>query len=158
MRHPIVVGFDGSECSTAALDEALELAGDERDAEIVVVYCHEPPPGLACALDPSCDAAKVLQEYEQGVERDVRPLLDAAEERIHEAGVRGEVLVVWDEPANALPRIALSRHSHVIVVGSHGEGPLSAAIRHSTCYELLHRSDVPVLVVPHRRHPAHLRH
>jgi len=156
MRHPIVVGFDGSACSAAALDEALKLAGDEREAEIVVVYCHEPPPGLACALDPSCDAARVLQEYEQGVEQDVRPLLDAAEQRIHEAGVESEVLMVWDEPARALPRIALSRHSHIIVVGSRGQGLLNAALRHSTCYELLHHSDVPVLVVPHRRHPAHV--
>ncbi len=158
MRHPIVLGYDGSECSVAALDEALLLARDELDAAIVVVYCHEPPPGLACALDPSCDAARVLQEYEDDIARDVRPLLDAAEERIREAGVDSEVVMVWDQPATALPRIAMSRHSHVIVVGSHGEGPLSAAIRHSTCYELLHRSDVPVLVVPHRRHPAHVRH
>jgi nucleotide-binding universal stress UspA family protein len=66
--------------------------------------------------------------------------------------------VVWDGPATALPRIAMSRHSHVIVVGSHGEGPLNAAIRHSTCHELLRRSDVPVLVVPHRRHVTHVRH
>ena len=158
MRHPIVLGYDGSECSAAALDEALDLARDELDAEIVVVYCHEPPPGLACALDPTCDAARVLHEYEEDVARDVRPLLDAAEERIRAAGVDSEVLMVWDEPTTALPRIALSRHAHVIVVGSHGEGPLSAAFRHSTCYELLHRSDVPVLVVPHRRHPAHVRH
>lgn len=158
MRHPIVLGYDGSECAAAALEEAIELARDEVHGEIVVVYCHEPPPGLACALDPTCDAARVLREYEQGIEEDVRPLLDAAEERIHACGVDGEVLMVWDEPANALPRIALSRHAHVIVVGSHGEGALSAAIRHSTCYELLHRSDVPVLVVPHRRHPALIRH
>ena len=158
MRHPIVVGFDGSECSAAALDEALLLALDEREAEIVVVYCHEPPPGLACALDPTCDAAKVLQEYEQDVERDVRPLLDAAAQRVREAGVESEVLMVWDVPSNALPRIALSRHAHVIVVGSHGEGPLGAALRHSTCYELLHHSDVPVLVVPHRRRRAALHH
>ncbi len=158
MRHPIVLGYDGSECAAAALDEALELARDELDAEIVVVYCHEPPPGLACALDPSCDAARVLHDYEEDVARDVQPLLDAAEAKIRAAGVTSEVLVVWDQPASALPRIALSRHSHVIVVGSHGEGPLSAAIRHSTCHELLHRSDVPVLVVPHRRHPTRQRH
>jgi nucleotide-binding universal stress UspA family protein len=158
MNHPIVLGYDGSECSAAALDEAIELALDEVHGEIVLVYCHEPPPGLACALDSTCDAARVLRDYEQEIEEDVRPVLDAAEERIRAAGLHGEVLMVWDAPASALPRIALSRHAHVIVVGSHGEGALGAALRHSTCYELLHRSDVPVLVVPHRRHAALSRH
>jgi nucleotide-binding universal stress UspA family protein len=158
MSHPIVLGYDGSACSAAALDEAVELARDEVHGAIVLVYCHEPPPGLACALDPTCDAAQALREYEQSIEEDVGPLLEDAEQRIRDAGVDCEVLMVWDEPATALPRIALSRHAHVIVVGSHGEGALSGALRHSTCYELLHRSDVPVLVVPHRRHAALTRH
>lgn len=152
MTHPIVLGYDGSECSAAALDEAVSLARDEVHGEVVLVYCHEPPPGLACALDPNCDAAKVLRDYERGIEQDVRPLLDEAKAKIDAAGVDSEVLMVWDEPATALPRIAMSRHSHVIVVGSHGEGPFSGALHHSTCYEILHRSEVPVLVVPLRRH------
>jgi nucleotide-binding universal stress UspA family protein len=152
MSHPIVLGYDGSACAAAALDEAVTLAHDEVHGEIVLVYCHEPPPGLACALDPNCDAAKAMRDYEQDVEEEVRPVLDAAKARIDAAGVDSEVLMVWDEPASALPRIAMSRHSHVIVVGSHGEGPLNGALRHSTCYEILHHSDVPVLVVPHRRH------
>jgi nucleotide-binding universal stress UspA family protein len=150
MEHPIVLGYDGSECAAAALDEAVELARDERHGAIILVYCHEPPPGLSCQLDPTCEAAQELRDYERGVEEEIKPLLDAAEEKIHAAGVDAEVLMVWDEPANALPRIAGARHSHVIVVGSRCEGPLAAAWHHSTCYELLHRSDIPVLVVPHR--------
>jgi nucleotide-binding universal stress UspA family protein len=150
MSHPIVIGFDGSACSAAALDEALELGRDEVRGEIVLVYCHEPPPGLSCALDPTCAAARELREYERGVEREVRPLLEEARGKVQAAGLDGEVVVVWEEPATALPRIAAERHSHVIVVGSHGEGPLSGALHRSTCYELLRRSAVPVLVVPHR--------
>jgi len=38
----------------------------------------------------------------------------------------------------------------MIVVGSHGEGPLAGALRHCAPFELLHRSSVPVLVVTHR--------
>ncbi len=46
-----------------------------------MVYCHEPPPGLACALDPTCAAAKELRDYESRVADEVEPLLEAAAAR-----------------------------------------------------------------------------
>lgn len=67
------------------------------------------------------------------------------------AGAQTEVLLVWDDPARALIRIADERGSRVIVVSSHGEGPLAGALHHNTPYEVLHRSAIPVLVVSHRR-------
>ena len=150
MSRPIVLGYDGSPCSVAALDEAVSLAHDLGRSEIVIVYCHEPPPGFSCELDPACAAAKELRDYELGVEKDVEPMLHAAAERVRDAGVQTEVLLVWDDPARALIQIAGARGSRAIVVGSHGEGPLSGALHHCAPYELLHRSCVPVLVVPHR--------
>jgi len=148
MVHPIVLGYDGSECSAAALDEAVSLAHDFGHSEIVIVYCHEPPPGLSCELDPGCAAAKELRDYERSVEEDVQPMLHAAAERARGAGVQTEVLLVWDDPARALIKIAGDRGSRVIVVGSHCEGPLAGALHHRTPYELLRRSPIPVLVVP----------
>ena len=150
MSHSIVLGYDGSPCSAAALDEAVALAHGLGHSEVVIVYCHEPPPGLSCALDPACAAAKVLRDYERGVEEDVQLMLHAAAERARGAGVQSEVLLVWDDPARALIDIAHDRGSRVIVVGSHGEGPLSGALHHCAPYELLHRSPIPVLVVPYR--------
>jgi nucleotide-binding universal stress UspA family protein len=150
MSQPIVLGYEGSPCSEAALDEAVALAHGLGHSEIIIVYCHEPPPGLSCQLDPACAAAKELRDYERGVEEDVQPMLHAAAERVRGAGVQSEVLLVWDDPARALVRIAHDRDSRLIVVGSHGEGPLSGALHRCAPYELLHRSPVPVLVVPHR--------
>jgi nucleotide-binding universal stress UspA family protein len=150
MSQPIVLGYDGSACSTAALDEAVALAHGLGRSEVVIVYCHEPPPGLSCELDPACAAAKELRDYERGVEEEVQPMLHAAAEHVRRAGVQTEVLLVWDDPARALIRIAQDRGSRLIVVGSHGEGPLSGALHHCAPYELLHRSPIPVLVVPHR--------
>ena len=150
MSHAIVLGYDGSPCSTAALDEVVALARGLGHGELVIVYCHEPPPGLSCELDPACAAAKELRDYERGVEKDVEPMLHAAAERARVAGVQTEVLLVWNDPARALIQIADERGSRVIVVGSHGEGPLAGALHHCTPYELLHRSSVPVLVVPFR--------
>ena len=38
----IVVGYDGSDCGDAALDEALEMA-EELGDEVVVVFGYAPP-------------------------------------------------------------------------------------------------------------------
>ncbi len=151
MRHPIVLGYTGSACSSAALDEAIDLARDTAGAQVVLVYCHEPPPGLSCALDPGCAAAKELRDYERRIEHEVQPMLQHAAGHAREAGVETEVLLVWDDPARALEAVAHERGSHVIIVGSHGEGPIAGALGRHTPFELLHHSDVPVLVVPHRR-------
>ena len=150
MSHPIVLGYDGSACSAAALDEAVELARDSADALILLVYCHEPPPGLTCALDPTCAAARELRDYESRVQGEVEPLLEAAAAQARGTGVRTEVVMAWDEPVHALIEVAREHGSHIIVVGSHGESALSGALSRNTPYELLHRSSVPVMVVPHR--------
>jgi len=150
MTHPIVLGYDGSACSGAALDEAVDLVRCMADAEVIIVYCHEPPPGLSCELDPACPAAKELRDYERRVEREVEPMLHEAAEHIRAAGVRAEVLLAWEDPVHALMKVAAERGSRIIVVGSRGKGPLSGAIGRHTPYELLRRSTVPVLVVPHR--------
>ena len=150
MSQPIVLGYDGSPWNTAALDEAVALAHGLGHSEVVIVYCHEPPPGLSCELDPACAAAKELRDYEAGVEKDVQPMLHAAAERVRGGGVETEVLMVWNDPARALIEIARQREARLIVVGSHGEGPLSGALHRCAPYELLHRSSIPVLVVPHR--------
>jgi len=151
MSHPVVLGYDGSACSAAALDQAVDLLRDMHDATLLLVYCHEPPPGLSCPLDRGCAAARELRDYERRIEQEVEPLLHRAAERVREAGVDTEVLLVWDDPVRALERVAHERGSHVIVVGSHGEGPIAGALGRHTPFELLHRSDVPVMVVPLRR-------
>jgi nucleotide-binding universal stress UspA family protein len=157
MQHPIVLGYDGSACSSAALDEAIELGRDTRGARVVLVYCHEPPAGLSCPLDPGCAAAKELRDYERRVATEVEPMLSRALERVRAAGVEAEVQLVWDDPSRALQSVAHACDSHVIVVGSHGEGPIAGALGRHTPFELLHHSDVPVLVVPFKeeRHHRH---
>jgi nucleotide-binding universal stress UspA family protein len=150
MPHPIVLGYDGSACSAGALDEAIELSSDTCGATVVLVYCHEPPPGLSCALDPACAAAKELRAYERRVETEVEPMLRHAADRMRAAGIETEVVLVWDDPVRALKAVAHERGAHVIVVGSHGEGPIVGALGRHTSVELLHHSEVPVLVVPHR--------
>jgi nucleotide-binding universal stress UspA family protein len=149
-EQSIILGYDGSSCSAAALDEAAQLAHDLAGDEIVVVYCKEPPAGLNCDLDPACAAARELRHWQSQVREDAEPMLHEAAARLAAAGVQAQVQVIWDEPVHGLTQAAADHESRAIVVGSHGKGPLAARLRRRTPQELLRRSSVPVLVVPFR--------
>jgi nucleotide-binding universal stress UspA family protein len=68
--------------------------------------------------------------------------------RAREAGVDVELELVPQKPAPALVALAETRSVRMIVVGTHGEGPLASALLGSVPHKLLQRSPVPVLVVP----------
>jgi nucleotide-binding universal stress UspA family protein len=56
--------------------------------------------------------------------------------------------VVDARPAEALLALAERYQASMIVVGTRGERPLLGVVLGSTAYKLLHRSTVPILVVP----------
>lgn len=131
----IVVGYDDTDGSKAALDASVPLASG-LGAELVVVFGYAP----------------------RIVEREAKDYMDALEEigakatseavaRATEAGVAAEAVVIGERAAEALISVADQRDASMIVVGSHGERPIAAAILGSTPHRLLHLSSRPVLVV-----------
>ncbi|MDQ3146207.1 MAG: universal stress protein [Actinomycetota bacterium] len=63
-------------------------------------------------------------------------------------GLRRRAAVVRERPAGALLGLAEQHSARMIVVGTNAERPFLAAILGSMPLELLHRSSVPVLMVP----------
>lgn len=59
-----------------------------------------------------------------------------------------DVEMVHQRPVDALIEVAAARNAEVIAVGHGGRGPLRAALLGSITYEIVHRSPIPVLVVP----------
>jgi nucleotide-binding universal stress UspA family protein len=59
-----------------------------------------------------------------------------------------EVEMVRQRPVDALLNVADARQAELIAVGHGGTGPLRAALLGSVTYEIVHRSHIPVLVVP----------
>ncbi len=57
-------------------------------------------------------------------------------------------MLVPKRPAEALIATAETRHARLIVVGTASERPITGVILGSVPHKLLHRSSVPVLVVP----------
>ena len=62
--------------------------------------------------------------------------------------VATEIVLIAERPADGLVNLAEARGAEMIIVGGNGRGPLAGAILGSVPYRLLHRSSVPVLVVP----------
>ena len=88
-----------------------------------------------------------------GYQRDL--IEQMGRERIAEAmatlegtGVTATSVEIEELPADALIDVAEQRGASMIVIGTRGESPVVGAILGSTAYKLLHRSTVPVLVVP----------
>ena len=138
MAGDIVLGYDGSEGSKAALRVAVSVA-KAFDAPLTVVFGYEPNPMGGETADYKDKLEKIGQEMVAGAL--------AAATKI-DSTVHTEVLVVPMRPVESLLEAALERSARVIVVGGSGERPIVGAILGSVPHKLLHRSVVPVLVVP----------
>lgn len=133
----IVVGYDGSDCSKAALDEALRLASGLGD-RVVIVFGYAPP-GVW---------GGEIAEHEVAIEEFGAKMMDEARGRAESSGVETEVAMVPKKATEAIVDVAGAREARMVVVGSYGEAPLKGVIVGSTPYKLLHLSPCPVLVVP----------
>lgn len=133
----IVLGFDDSAGSRAALTEAIELARELGD-RLVIGFGYEPPGRMGEEHGAARDAVRELGE------RVTRHALSRAQAE----GVDAEVALVAEHPVDALVRLGDAHDARLIVVGSYGEHPLKGAIIGATPHKLLHLADRPVLAVP----------
>ena len=140
MAGDIILGYDGSDGSTAALRTAVSVA-KAFDATLVVAFGYEVSP----VGGEVADYARLVR----GIgEQKVAEGLAAA--GAIDATVRVEACAVPERPVDALLSLAQERAARCIVVGGNSERPILGVILGSVPHKLLHRSTVPVLVVPAR--------
>ena len=151
--RPVIVAFDGSDESQAALRAAAELF---RDRRLVVVSVWEPgiamvglgqpdPMGLTAPLPTTEEIATVdrIQHEHAGT------MAEAGARLARDLGADAEALPVPDETdiAETVHGIAEQRDAAAIVVGSRGLGGMKAKLLGSTSRKLLHDTRRPLLVV-----------
>jgi nucleotide-binding universal stress UspA family protein len=89
-----------------------------------------------------------------------REVADAARalERLtasHESSLRRLVRrVLVGSPAEEIARYAMEQHAHLIVMGTHGYGPVRRLFLGSVTASVLHRARCAVLTVPPRERPS----
>lgn len=138
-RPVIVVGYDGSEPSRAAVTVAARRAGHQ--GLVFVVHAYELPPDFLGS--PNYD--RLLSERKDHG----RALLDAMPLTGNDEllDTEYETELIGGPPAQAIADVARVRDSDEIVVGARGLGRVRALLG-SVSHELLHVADRPVIVIP----------
>ena len=135
----IVVGYDGSEASRAAVTMAARRAG--LTGIVFVVHAYELPPDFL----GSPNFERLLSDRKDHG----RALLDAmpltGNDELLETEYETEL--IGGPPAEAIANVARVRDADEIVVGARGLGRVRALLG-SVSHELLHIADRPVLVIP----------
>ena len=138
MPGDVVLGYDGSDGSRAALAVAARAAA-AYGVPLVVVFGYEPTPIGGESADYRLQLERLGDELVGDAVREAQRV---------QPGLPVEPLVVPLRPVESLLEAAAERDARMIVVGGSGERPIVGAVLGSVPHKLLHRSPVPVLVVP----------
>lgn len=136
----IVVGVDGSDNSTSALDWAMSEAA-LRQTPLTVLAIHSVPAGY-------WTRAPITMPGDEAVVADVRKRAEAAiEESAARTGARPDpvtVVAASGFPAPAL--IDASKSADLVVVGARGGGGFSALVMGSVSSQVVQHAACPVVV------------
>jgi nucleotide-binding universal stress UspA family protein len=136
MSGVVVVGYDGSDSSRAALTLGAGRAGS--DGRLVVAHAVTPPTAF---ID--------TPYYDQSLEH-ARARGEASAHEVTEIlGAETELRVLEGPPARTLVALADEVGADEIVLGSRGFGPLRATLG-SVSHALLHETDRPVVLLTAR--------
>jgi nucleotide-binding universal stress UspA family protein len=142
----LLVTTDFSDSSLRALDSAAALlaalsTGSGSSIELLYVLEDHLPPILGFSSES--ERRRVLQEQ---ADRAATRLAALAEERLPGSSV--STLTRIGVAAEQIVAQAVEGGADLIVMASHGYGPLGQLLLGSTTERVLHRATCPVLVVP----------
>ena len=135
----IVVGYDGSSTSRAAVDHAARQAG--RQGKVYVVHSYAPPPDWLGFPNYQ----RVLDDHRARGQATLDALTTTDDPLL---ATDFETELLDSPPGEAITKVAETRGADAIVIGSRGLGRLRSALG-SVSQEVLHRATVPVVVIPH---------
>jgi nucleotide-binding universal stress UspA family protein len=139
MEGPIVVGTDGSDTATTAVQEAIELAKRfERELHIVSAYQQQ----QLKAEGMPAEFAGVITSRDR-----VDAVLDNAASAARAAGVKATTHPVKGDAAEAIIDVAGELGAGLIVVGNKGIGSLRRFILGNVPSKVVHSSPCSTYVV-----------
>jgi nucleotide-binding universal stress UspA family protein len=136
-----LVAIDGSEGSDAAIDEALELAG-EVGARVSFAFVRKAPSSLL-----GYPYYERLLRNELATARDT---VEAAASKARDAGIGSESEILEGDPVDEILSVADNRGADLIVMGSRGRGAFAGALLGSVSSGVVQHANVPVLVAKER--------
>lgn len=143
----ILVCVDLSE-STEKIVKKIEELAKSLSAEVWLLHNAEPAPDVVeFKVDPLAARESLAKKFH--VEhRQIQELAD----RMRKAGIDTTALLVHGTTVEAILQEASDVEADLIVVGSHGRGAMYQLLVGSVSEGVLHKSQLPVLVIPtHKR-------
>ena len=137
----ILVPLDFSASSARALDYAYAMAM-KFDASLHLVHVCEVPSMLTASMDAYAIAytdwsQRLGEEAERELEK-LRPRL---------AGVKVSTEVLFGNPARAIITAAATNDADLIVMGTHGHGPVMHVVMGNVAERVVRTAECPVLTV-----------
>jgi nucleotide-binding universal stress UspA family protein len=142
MADSIVVGTDGSDTASQAVDEAVRLA-EALKAELHIVSAYEPLRGARIAGAPE-GAAKVWAPLP---DEKVETILSEAAAAVSARGLNVRTHALEEDPADALLKVAADVGAQLIVVGSKGMHGTARLALGKVPNKVSHRARCNVLIV-----------
>ena len=141
----ILAAVDRSRISDAVVNMAEIVARSTSAAVLLVSVAPREPDAFGRQV-----VRKVVRDPVPANLRDRRELLDRLANRLREAGIDCETLMVRGDPGPTLVDEARRAEASLIVMGSHGRGGLFRQLMGSVSETVLRDGRFPVLVVPAR--------
>ncbi len=133
----ILVPLDGSKNSIRGLNVAIALAR-QCQAQIMGIYVIQRPPH---------PAFRAVKYPEKPLLRDAQSTMQFAKKHCAQNGILFEHKIVFGDPGYTIVKFARDKKFDIIVIGARGIGALKEIFLGSVSNYVLHKSNVPVLLV-----------
>jgi nucleotide-binding universal stress UspA family protein len=146
----LLVPLDGSQRSLHALPLAFAIAQPSEaklDLLHVIVPVSMGEYGAA-GIDPGYVPPEVYASMMDDLEVVAREDLETAASACVQAGIDADIHSPFGTPADSIYHLAEDAHADLIVMSTHGRGGASRVLMGSVATAIIHRSLVPVIVVP----------
>lgn len=145
----IVVGFDGSGHSRAAVELVARLAAPPGGGRVTLLTALESLPSASHAFMLSASAEAAAEVYRLNENRAAKAQrdLEAAGRRVVQGGWEVDTVVTAGAPLRDLLSTVGEKQADLLVVGARGTSGIAQLLLGSVAEGALNRSPVPVLLV-----------
>ena len=138
--YTMLVAFDGSEHSEAAVRHAIDMSRRIADARVQLVNVQ--PPAMSGEVSALVSAEEVMAQHTQAGDR----VLERAKALLAAANVAFDAEIVIGSPAEAIVECAARRGSDSIIVGASSHGRVHSLVLGSVAAKIARMADIPVTV------------
>lgn len=141
----IVAAIDFSE-RTDAVIQLASIQAKAFGAHLWLLHAAAPEPGF---VGYDAGPQSVRDNVAKHIRERHREIQDLAES-VRQGGVEATALLVRGSTVKALLTESERLEADLIVLGSHGHGLMHRVLLGSVSQEILQKSSIPVLLIPHR--------